>query len=55
VSGQICKQSFPKANDNLDESVGIRYAGLAANHQFESFNGTESGTELLKTAWRKRG
>jgi hypothetical protein len=27
----------------------------APDHQIESFSGTESGTELLKSVWRKRG
>jgi len=26
-----------------------------ADHQIDSFNGTESGMEWLKTGWRKRG
>jgi len=43
----------------VDDDPDIRHLlGVAlqeAHHQIESFSGTESGTELLKTGWRKRG
>jgi hypothetical protein len=37
--------------------VRLGQEGKSTNgtHQIESFSGTESGTELLKTGWRKRG
>jgi hypothetical protein len=48
---EICREPNDplKANGNLDATLGIREAAVAAAQQIESFNGTESGTGFSPT------
>jgi len=47
-SPQIYQNTYVRGFHGEQEDTGQRSVA-------ENFNGTESGTELLKTEWRKRG
>jgi hypothetical protein len=40
---------------NRRTGAGAQRYSTAADYQIEIFSGTQSGTELLKTGWQKRG
>jgi len=52
---EFCPRNVSTKRKSFVQRTRAEHDSEAIHHQNKSFSGTESGTEFLKTGWRKRG